>query len=293
MKVPKFLFKARENLVEKNWGGYWIPELKGIRVSKRVGESWEFSAHPSMPSEVLINDIKVKLPDLVSRARREILGRLSNKEFPILVKLLDVNTRLSVQVHPSDYVANLLGEKERGKEEGWIALSQGKVYIGLKDYFSEEYAELEIISKMRDFEANFLDTFIIPAGTVHFAEGIKLLEVSTNSNITYRIFDFEGRETHIDKAMKAMNFVEGEFRCERGKLEMKEFGLEAIKARESVYLETNGVFNIIFSLDEDIFLRSGNEEVKLRKGYSCLVPAKTKEYEVIGRSTIIRVYPRC
>ena len=134
MKLPSFIFQARENLVEKVWGGYWIADLKGLKVFEKIGESWEFSAHPSRPSEVLVNGNRLRFSDLVSAARKEILGRLAEKyrSFPILVKILDVRDRISVQVHPSDDVARELGEDEPGKDEGWIILEKGRVYVGFK-----------------------------------------------------------------------------------------------------------------------------------------------------------------
>ncbi|MEM1658136.1 MAG: type I phosphomannose isomerase catalytic subunit [Candidatus Jordarchaeales archaeon] len=301
MKIPRFLFQAKENLVEKAWGGQWIPELKGLAIPGNIGESWEFSAHPSNPSEVIVNAVKLKLPDLIAVAREEILGKLSGKysSFPILVKLLDVRGRLSVQVHPSSEVAKELGETEPGKSEGWISLGEGRVYIGFKEDVSPDEVRKSPESvplRLNRFNAGFLDTFMIPAGTVHFAEGARFLEVSTNSNITYRVFDFEGREVHLEKAVKAMRLTksaEREVKGEKGRFEMPEFGVETIKVEGEAKLSTGEVFNILFSVDGEVTLKSGREKAKLRKGYSCLVPAATGSYTIEGeQATIIKVYAK-
>lgn len=300
MKLPKFVFQAKENLVEKVWGGRWIPELKGLAASGRVGESWEFSAHPSRPSEVLVGGAMLKFPELVAMARREILGELSDKysSFPILVKLLDVRGRLSVQVHPSDEAARLLGESDPGKSEGWIALGEGKVYVGFKEGASADEVKRkpeEVPSKLNEFRAEFLDTFMIPAGTVHFAENVRFLEVSTNSDITYRVYDFEGREVQLEKAIIVMNYSrsrESEVKGGKGRLEMAEFGAETIKLDGATELDTGGVPNLLLCVEGGVTLRCGGEEAKLRKGYSCLVPAATGNYTVEGVATIIKVYAK-
>ncbi len=301
MRLPKFVFQAEENLVEKTWGGYWIPELKGVAASGRIGESWEFSAHYSRPSKVLVEGRRVKFPELVAVARQEILGKLSEKysSFPILVKLLDVTGKLSVQVHPSNEVARLLGEADLGKNEGWVALGEGKVHVGFKeDVCADEIREKpeETPLKLNEFRAKFLDTFMIPAGTVHFAENVRFLEVSTNSNITYRVFDFEGRQVQLEKAIRAMKFSrseESDVRGGKGKLEMAEFGVETIEVDGTTEVSTEDVFNILFCLNGRVTLRSDREEAELREGYLCLVPAVTGSYTVEGRSTtIIKVYAK-
>ncbi|MBS7248437.1 MAG: hypothetical protein KIH04_09195 [Candidatus Freyarchaeota archaeon] len=301
MKLPRFVFQAGENLVEKDWGGYWIPELKGVAASGRIGESWEFSAYPSRPSEVLVWGRRVKFPELVAVAGQEILGALSEKysSFPILVKLLDVRGKLSVQVHPSDEVAELFGETDPGKSEGWVALGEGKVYVGFKeDTCADEIKEKpeKTPLKLNEFRAELLDTFMIPAGTVHFAENVRLLEVSTNSNITYRVFDFEGREVQLERAIRAMRFSrsrESEVRGEKGMFEMANFGLETIKVNGSAELSTEDAFNILFCVNGDVMLRSGGEKARLRKGYSCLVPAVTGKYTIEGEQAIvIKIYAK-
>lgn len=297
MELPKFIFQAKENLVEKSWGGDWIPLLKGFKQSG-IGESWEFSAHPSNPSEVLVKGKIVSMIELVSAARKEVLGKLAEKytNFPILVKLLDVRERISVQVHPSDNDAKTLGESDLGKDEGWLMLGQGIVYVGLKEDLTKLEPSEELIEKLNRFEAVKFETFKIPAGTIHFAENARILEVSTNSNLTYRIYDFGGREVQLDKAKKVANTRKSEIseiKGERGKLEMEKFAVEVIEVSGTVSLSTNAVFNILFSVDGYTILRSEGEIADLHKGYSCLIPATTQEYEVESdRSILVKIYAK-
>ncbi len=294
MKLPEFITQARENLVEKPWGGNWIPKLKGLEGDK-IGESWEFSAHPSNPSYVLIYDKHVSLIDVFSTFKREILGVLADRydRFPILVKLLDIRDKISVQVHPSDEVAKEFNEGDIGKEEGWIALSEGVVYIGLREDLIPEEID-KIVEKLNKFDAKFLDSFKIPAGIPHFAEGIRLFEVSANSNITYRIHDFYGRKPDLEKALKALNFrktSESDIRDKKGKISMKNFIAEVLEV-EGVREFKIDTFNIVMSLDGDITLKGREQKIEVRRGYSCLIPASTREYSIEGdKALIIRTYP--
>lgn len=297
MKLPRFIFQARENLVEKVWGGDWIPNLKGVK-GRNIGESWEFSAHPSNPSEVLIYGKRVNMPELVSKAKEQILGKLANKyrSFPLLVKILDIQDRISVQVHPSDEVASILGEKDAGKDEGWIVLESGKVYVGFKESISPEELREDVLSRLNEFDAELLDAFMIPAGTVHSAEHVRILEISTNSNITYRIFDFRNRDVQIEKVMRALKFAkseEGEVRSEKGRLEMDRFAAEVLEVAGSIETSTDEVFNILFCIDGSVTLKSGDESSELKKGFSCLIPAVTGNYTIESDcAMIVKIYAK-
>jgi len=302
MELPRFIFQAREILVEKPWGGNWIAMLKGFRQSG-IGESWEFSAHPSNPSEVLIKGEVISLSELFTKAKEELLGSLADKytSFPILVKLLDVNSRISVQVHPSDKVAATLGEEDPGKDEAWLMLNSGIIYAGFKR--DVEFTEIEqivasekekIFELLNKYEAKPNDTFIIGAGIVHCIEKAKILEVSTNSNLTYRICDFAGRGENLDKAKKALNLHKShdyEIRGKRGKIETEKFCVEVLDVKEELEFNIDA-FNIVFSADGFAILKSQDEIADLQKGYSCLVPAKTKSFTVQSENAkIIRIWP--
>uniref|UniRef100_A0A7C3YHD5 Uncharacterized protein n=2 Tax=cellular organisms TaxID=131567 RepID=A0A7C3YHD5_9EURY len=290
MGLPDFIFQAEENLVEKTWGGDWITNLKGLKINKRIGESWEFSTHPSRPSYVSINGKKVDLIDLVKKAKYEILGELKTDNIPILVKLLDIRTRISVQVHPSDHIAKMLGETDRGKDEAWMVIGGGRVYIGFKeDVSAEDLLDSRIIEKINKINAGHLDTFYIPAGIIHFAENVKLFEVSTNSDLTYRVYDFSGRETHIEKALKALKMKKTsleDIRGEKGKIVTDKFEAKIVEGELEFEINT---FNIILALEGSLTLKSKREVANLKKGYSCLIPAKTGRYLVEGNTQFIHV----
>ncbi|MBO8182803.1 MAG: hypothetical protein H0Z28_08430 [Archaeoglobus sp.] len=292
MELPRFILQE-PNLVEKPWGDEWIAEFKGIKDNRKIGESWEFSSHPSKPSIVIINGEKMNFLELLKIAGREIVGK-DSESLPILVKLLDINSQISVQVHPSDEVARVLREKESGKDEAWLILEKGKVYIGFKEEVEpSQVSAPEVLDKMNKFEAEFLDSFRIPAGTIHFAEKVKLLEISSNSNITYRIYDFSGRAAQLDKALKALKMeitpVE-EVKGEKGKVQMEKFGAEVVNISDTREFRIEG-FNILLVLKGAAILESDGEVLELKSGQSCLIPAITKEYRIEGNKTLVcRIY---
>ncbi len=290
MKIPPFLFQAEENLVEKTWGGNWIQNLKGLKIDKKIGESWEFSAHPSNPSFVLINKRKVNFIDLIKENKEKILGDIKADTMPILVKLLDITKKISIQVHPSDEVAKMLGEDDRGKDEAWIVIGSGKVYVGFKeDVNPSDLLGESIIEKINRFDAENLDSFKIPAGIIHFAEEVRLLEVSTNSNLTYRIYDFSGRETHFDKALKALRMKKSEVKeimGEKGRISMDKFEVEVLNVKGEMEIE-NEVFMILLSLEGSVEIKARDEKAMLERGFSCLIPAITKSYTISGKNNAL------
>ncbi len=292
--LPKFIFQAEENLVEKPWGGSFIAKLKGIKADK-IGESWEFSAHPSKPSLIAING-KIRFDDLIKRFRREILGDL--EEFPILVKIIDANENLSVQVHPSEDQAKALGEKDHGKPEAWIVLDaeeDAKIYLGFKeDIKPEEFLKAiergeNILEYLNVVKVDKGDAFYIPAGTIHaLGKGVRVLEVSTNSNITYRIYDYgRGRELHLDKALKVLNFKRTDVEELRQKpkrlngltryIDTPFFKVDQVVSNTKISKDT---FQILLCVNGRVKLKSSSDIVEVERGRSTLIPAITKDYEI-------------
>ncbi|GAA0785236.1 type I phosphomannose isomerase catalytic subunit [Hathewaya limosa] len=134
---------------------------------------------------------------------------LEYKPFPLLIKTIKAEKKLSIQVHPDDQYAKVV-EHDRGKNECWYILSANKdafLYCGLKHEISEQ--ELNQILYNGKIEKYLNKVFVkpgefiyIPSGVIHaIGGGVKLLEIQQNSNITYRIYDYNrGRELHVKKA---------------------------------------------------------------------------------------------
>ena len=222
--------KFKKCFIDKVWGGRAFEETLGMNLpeNKKIGESWEVSSHKNGMSIVENGEFEnLSLESLVEKYGEKLLGKevidRFNGKFPILIKYLDVNDRLSVQVHPSDDYA-LKVEGEFGKSECWYiidASSDAKLILGLKGEMTRE-TFLEK-SKNKDFSNMFNEVSVkkgdfinITPGVVHATiEGSVLLcETQQNSDTTYRIYDFDrlvdgvARPLHLEKAADVINFGE-------------------------------------------------------------------------------------
>jgi mannose-6-phosphate isomerase len=215
-------------LKEKVWGGNKLVNHFGKKTGNNlpVGESWEISGLPDDESIVAngflagnnLNEIlEVYMGDLAGDSVYEKFG----DEFPLLIKFIDANDNLSVQVHPGDDLAAEL-HHAYGKSEMWYVLSaqEGSViYCGFKNGTDKaKYkAALEtgtLPDILNGIRAKAGDTFWLPAGTIHaIGSGIVLAEIQQASDITYRVFDWnragtdgQPRELHTDLAERAIDF---------------------------------------------------------------------------------------
>ncbi|MEM4472399.1 MAG: type I phosphomannose isomerase catalytic subunit [Archaeoglobaceae archaeon] len=292
MELPKFIFQATENLVEKPWGGEWIALLKGFR-RKGIGESWEFSAHTSNTSQVLLKKQTAKLSEIFIEKKSEIMGSLAEKykNFPLLVKIVDVSGKMEPHVHPSEKVAESLGIGDGGKVKAWLMLS-GIAYIGLnKDISLDELEwilnEEEIWKKMNKFQSTAYDTFLIPPGVIHSAENARFIEIGTNSEASIGI-----RDEKIKKALNLKKTEDFEIKGKKGRIETEFFFAEVVDVvgKQEFNIET---FNILLNLEGFAILRSEKEVAELQKGYSCLIPAATGSYSIHSeRAKVLRIAPK-
>lgn len=136
-------------------------------------------------------------------------------DFPLLVKVIQADDTLSIQVHPDDkFAVELEGEGNRGKTECWYVLDaapDSKLVYGIKDNPSNEVLKKAIEENSLEEYLNFVsvkkgDFVFIPAGAVHaIGGGLRLLEVQQSCDLTYRLYDWgRGREVHIEKGLKVI-----------------------------------------------------------------------------------------
>lgn len=230
--------KFRPILKTVIWGGHDIRPFKGLPASDDlVGESWEVSAVPGHESVVANGPLAgSNLRSLTDEYPVEMLGAklgsATTPEFPLLIKLIDAQQNLSLQVHPDDDLA-----RERhnclGKNEMWHIIAtkpDAKILAGMsKPVDKADYASLvasgEILDSVAQHDSHPGDTFYIPAGRVHgIGAGNLLIEVQQSSDITYRIFDYNRRdalgntrELHTEQALDAIDFnVYDQYRTEAG-----------------------------------------------------------------------------
>ncbi|MDE5840663.1 MAG: class I mannose-6-phosphate isomerase [Muribaculaceae bacterium] len=210
------------------WGGEKICRYKGIEQTQAdIGESWEISAVPGHESVVAEGPYKgMKLTELIDCFGSELLGNAVMQrydgKFPLLVKLIDANDNLSVQVHPDDELAGKRHDS-LGKTEMWYIIDadeDARIYSGLnREMTADEYVRRvnddTIEEVLAVHESHPGDVFFLPAGRVHaIGAGNLLAEIQESSDITYRIYDYgrkdvsgKARELHTELAKDAIDYT--------------------------------------------------------------------------------------
>jgi mannose-6-phosphate isomerase len=189
------------------WGGrelaHWLQEP--LPAEGPIGEAWVLSDRDDYPSRVADGPLAGQtIAELIRRSPQQVLGKWSGRfeRFPLLLKFLDVQQMLSVQVHPSDADPALLPAGESGKTEAWIVLEAGaesRVYAGLKPSATREALRSLSRQNVDDLLASFRperqQALLVEAGVVHsVGNGVVVLEVQQNSDVTFRLYDWE----HVD-----------------------------------------------------------------------------------------------
>lgn len=215
-------------LKERVWGGSRLSTDYGKIAPQgaRIGESWELSgvqgdvslvANGFLEGNTLEEIVEVYMGDLVGEKIFEKFGR----EFPLLIKFIDANDDLSIQVHPPDDLARMR-HHAYGKTEMWYILEaehDAKIYTGFKEEMTREtfirsLEKGDIADKLNIEKAEPGDVFFLPAGRVHaIGKGIVLTEIQQTSDITYRIWDWnrkgldgKPRELHTELAIDAIDY---------------------------------------------------------------------------------------
>lgn len=184
------------------WGGRRLVEEYGKEYDgETLAETWELSCHPDGPSVISNGKYAGKtLEEYIEKEGREILGTHCRRfrEFPVLIKFIDANKDLSIQVHPDNRFA-LKNEGQYGKTEMWYVMDTEPgafLYYGFKKEISREEFRRRINDNTLTEVLNSVsvkkgDTFFIEAGTIHaIGKGILLAEIQQNSNVTYRVYDY-------------------------------------------------------------------------------------------------------
>lgn len=202
------------------WGGNYFQPYLGLNDEK-ISELWELSVRDGN-SSIIVSGVDKNRP-LSEVISEEDWGPINDRfsYFPLLIKLIDAQDNLSVQVHPNDEYA-LKNEHQYGKTEMWHIISSNEgagIFIGLNNNYSKEEIESSlkdstILEKLNFVEVHPGDTFLIKSGTIHaIGKGVRLIEIQQNSDLTYRLYDYlrkdkDGnyRELHINKALDVIDY---------------------------------------------------------------------------------------
>ncbi len=298
-------------LKDKIWGGERIQNQlnKPTNGLQGVGESWEISAVDDNVSVVANgflqgNDleelIEIYMGDLVGDAVFDKFGT----HFPLLIKFIDANANLSVQVHPDDELS-AKRHNSYGKTEMWYIMNADKdaeIIIGFNSKVNKDkYIEHQINNNLKDIlkaeKVHSGDAFFVPAGTVHsICKGVLLAEIQQTSDITYRIYDWDRlqadgtpRELHIAEAVDAITYdtettYKKQYNNSENKtnqiVECKYFTCNKLKLTQKIekdFIQLDSF--IIYMCTEGttlLYYNDDDEPISISKGETVLVPAMLK-----------------
>lgn len=318
MKIKKAPIKFVPYLKSVIWGGEKICRFKRIPQSApKIGESWDISGVAGHISVVAEGDYKgLSLTDLIDSFGAELLGgevmeRYEGK-FPLLIKLIDARSDLSVQVHPDDALA-MQRHGDWGKTEMWYIIeseNNAKIYSGLnREITPEEYERMvgdgsfSTVLSVHDSQPG--DVFFIPAGRVHaIGAGNLLAEIQESSDITYRIYDYDRRdadgnprELHTELAKDAIDYTcRDDYKTTAGDSDMPDeeiavcdhFSVRRLLVDGEMNLDLGfDSFTVLMCLDGEVTLRCEEGSITVSAGHTVLLPAAVASAELKGKATVL------
>ena len=301
------------------WGGRQLGELlgKNIGAESDYAESWELADHEDGQSVVNQGPLVGQtLQQLREQSNVDLFGRHAGLcQFPLLIKFLDANDWLSLQVHPNDEQAKRYDRTENGKTEAWIILDaqpDSQICAGLQAGVSQQ----QLAGHLRNgtleeclniFSVQPGDCVMVPAGTVHaIGPGIVLAEIQQQSNLTFRLCDWgrvgrdgQLRETHIEESLACIDFhcgpvmpvtpwvlSDGDHLHEE-LVRDQHFVIQRHRTDQPFRIQTNNQFHILIVLDGLANMESSEGSQVLSRGATMLIPAVSKGMKVTPDGPVI------
>ncbi|GFR34330.1 type I phosphomannose isomerase catalytic subunit [Thermobrachium celere] len=306
---------------ETIWGGQNLKKLFHRELPyQKTAESWEVCCHKNGISIIENGIFKGKsIIEAINVYKIDLIGNKGLKfdTFPLLIKYIDANDNLSVQVHPDDEYA-LKNEGEFGKTEVWYVLSakeNAKIIYGVKNGITKDEFKKNILKNNIEECLNFVsvkkgDVIFIPPGTVHaLLEGIVVAEIQQNSDTTYRIYDWNRvdkdgnpRKLHVDKALDVMDFNLNGTICNptfskfktysiANISKCKYFNVDEIIVHDKYQDETTGEsFYIFMCIEGSGLLHYKGDSYSIPAGKTFMIPAKKEKFLIEGELNLLKVY---
>lgn len=306
---------------ERLWGGRKLAELyhKPLPPKIPIGESWEVSDRDKDVSRVSNGPLAGQdLHSILVKHSSELLGKVKaqNERFPLLIKILDAQDTLSLQVHPPGNKARALGGEP--KTEMWYiadAAPDAELFVGLKQNvtrkkFEESIRAGSVADCVHRVKAQAGDAWFLPSGRVHaIGAGLVIFEIQQNSDTTYRVFDWnrvgldgKPRALHVAQSLESINFndfepqpVPVQWRSEHG-VSVRSlvndplFSVELWQGSSQRMQLPAFRMQILGVVSGKLAIQSGGESVHLVAGGFCLVPACAEQVTVTAdNSTFLRV----
>ncbi|QDV64938.1 type I phosphomannose isomerase catalytic subunit [Crateriforma conspicua] len=299
------------------WGGRRLGEMLGkpLGAEQDYAESWEIVDHGDDQSIVDAGPLKGQsLAQILAERPEWLLGPAWEKRvgqtgasggrFPLLLKYLDCNRVLSVQVHPDDAYARQMDPPDLGKTEAWYVVAaepESLIYAGLKEgvdrqTLAEAVEAGQTEQVLHSFHPSPGDCVFIPAGTVHaLGEGLIIAEIQQSSDTTFRLFDWNrvdaqgnARPLHIEPSLAVSDYQAGPAKPSsvdpsaegwQSLVQCDKFTLRALSIGRRP-IGGDGRCVILTVPHGTVVLQCGDEERELRTGQSLLIPAACAECQV-------------
>lgn len=312
------------------WGGTRLKDDFGKETSlDTLAETWECSTHPEGLSLVAGGKYAGKTLKEVLQKHPEYLGvkgrATENGEIPILVKLIDARENLSVQVHPDDAYAAAHEKGAMGKTEMWYVLDAEKdaeLVYGLRWNMDrqtlQESIEAGTIEKyLQKIKVKTDDVFYLEAGTIHaIGAGILIAEIQENSNLTYRLYDYDRldkngqkRSLHVQKALEAADLrssaeplqpmrvlkykpgFASELLCRCKYFQVERVLINTERYREMVTYGTGSLsFEVLLCVKGCGILLFEGEVLSFCRGDCIFVPADSARIKIHGSAQLLKIY---
>ena len=309
------------------WGGDRLNYDFGKNIPMfPLSETWECSTHPDGPSTVVSGVFSgLSLPEVL-KLHPEFMGtHPENKtELPILIKFIDAKKDLSVQVHPNDDYAREHENGQLGKTEMWYVLDaspDAKLVYGLHHKTTPEQMRQAISTGtlekyLQKVPIKKDDVFYIEAGTIHaIGAGALIAEIQENSNLTYRLYDYDRRDKngskrplHVEKAlavanldsskspkqpMRVLKYQPGwasELLCRCKYFQVEHIILNTENNQNMVQMQTGSTsFNVLLCVGGCGVIFCGDGALPFFKGDCIFVPADSAEMHIHGKASLLKV----
>jgi mannose-6-phosphate isomerase len=310
---PAYPLRCQPLFRDYLWGGRNLQTRLGkeIPAEGKWAESWELLDHPQHSSQVVNGPLKgKKLSELIARNRTGLLGDTLTS-LPLLLKYLDCQDVLSVQVHPNDEYALKMTPPDLGKTEAWYVIDRkpGSVlYAGLRSGVDQLQLKEAIKAGTVDqclhvIEPQPGDCVFIPAGTVHaLGAGLLVAEIQQASNTTFRLFDWNRvgpdgklRELHIQQSLDVSDYNSGprsiqvpQATSQTGRerlVSCDKFCFDRIRSVECASLAGDGRFHFVTVPNGRAMIRGEGFQEQMNTGESLLLPAALETCFVRSRAT--------
>lgn len=323
-EIPLYPLRFKPMYQHRIWGGRRLNHRLGTPLPGcgPIGEAWLLSDRADHDGVVANGALAGQtIGSLLKHSPEQLLGRLAGHfiRFPLLLKLLDVTTSLSVQVHPSDAHMDLIPAGDTGKSEAWVVLeagSQARIYAGLRPATTAEglrraIAEEALTEQLASFVPKAGDGVFVPAGVVHSLRDVVVFEVQQNSDVTFRLYDWnhidpetgERRPLQVDQAIACIDFTQGaigpviplveqtEPVLRESLVRCKHFAMTRISGQASFVVGAAGAPRVLACLAGNGYLDHAGTRYAFGKGDVLLMPAVVGEclYRPYGAVSLLEI----